>query len=255
MIRQLMLRMLRIFNKFGYNVTKKDENSSRDLINILKTPKVIFDVGSNRGQTISEYLHLFKDKNFVLHSFEPIPSLIAEQKEKFKNLDNIIYVNKVLSDKIGKILFNVNTFSDTSSMLQSNDEFLPDRYGNVYKTIEKLKIDATTIDIYCSENNITSIDLLKIDVQGAEIKVIQGAKRMLEEKNIKVIYCECLFLPFYKEQCYFGDIAHYLYEMGYRAYSSYNFGFNFKTGRVMQCDTIFVHQDFLKILPPLTIEN
>jgi hypothetical protein len=49
---------------------------------------------------------------------------------------------------------------------------------------------ATTLDIYCEERGIARIDLLKIDVEGAELQVLQGAQEMLRARRIGCVAFE-----------------------------------------------------------------
>lgn len=240
MLRSILLKINTFINSFGYSIVKKDENSFLDQSKIIENPKVIFDVGSNRGGTVTQYLQLFANAN--IYSIEPIADLLSFQKQKFYNNKRVNFVGKVFSDINGSVEFNINETSDTSSLLKSNTEFIPNRYGNVYKTFKTIEVEAIRLDEFCELNNIDKIDILKIDVQGAELKVLLGAEKMLKAGNIKLIYCECLFLPFYVGQCFFDDIVAYLNFIGYRLYSSYDFHFNSKTGKVMQCDSIFVHK-------------
>lgn len=59
-----------------------------------------------------------------------------------------------------------------------------------YMSFEKRTARVTTLDKYCADNNIERIDLLKIDVEGAEHLVLKGSTRMLSEKRIRVIQFE-----------------------------------------------------------------
>ena len=54
-------------------------------------------------------------------------------------------------------------------------------------------VDVDTIDLFCADNAIDCIDLLKIDVEGFEPQVLAGADRMLRESKIRFVYAECEF--------------------------------------------------------------
>jgi len=76
------------------------------------------------------------------------------------------------------------------------------------------KIIATTIDSYCQKHGIDNIDLLKIDVEGAEYQVLIGARRMLQEKRIG-----CCIFEFGQTTFDMGndpnEIENYLTQLGY----------------------------------------
>lgn len=51
--------------------------------------------------------------------------------------------------------------------------------------IKKVSVKCMTLDEYCKSNNVELIDFVKIDVEGAEKMVIEGASEMLKKKKIK----------------------------------------------------------------------
>ncbi len=81
-------------------------------------------------------------------------------------------------------LFVYNELDQRNSLhLNQAHDFNPD-------VLHKEKIRLTTLDNYVSENNIPQIDFLKIDVEGHETKVIEGASGLIEKRLIKCIQFE-----------------------------------------------------------------
>ena len=64
--------------------------------------------------------------------------------------------------------------------------------------VKKETVNVVTIDNFCKKNNIKKIDLLKIDTEGHEAEVLEGASKMLK-KNIKYILIEFHFSKLYKD--------------------------------------------------------
>jgi len=60
-----------------------------------------------------------------------------------------------------------------------------ENYGIYVRPDRTEKVVMTTIDRYCEKNDISQIDLLKIDVEGAEYQVLLGARSMLQHKRIR----------------------------------------------------------------------
>jgi hypothetical protein len=87
--------------------------------------------------------------------------------------------------------------------------------SEAHKKIGEVEITVTTLDLFCQQEKIESIDLLKTDCQGFDLRVMQGAKKMLSERRIKIIQCESLFVSEYEGQGWFYDLLHFLTDMGY----------------------------------------
>ena len=85
--------------------------------------------------------------------------------------------------------------------------------------------------------NIESIDILKIDVQGNEINVLKGAKQMLKEKRIKLIFTEISIAHNYKEQSEIEEIIKLLRKNEYKIFNF--FKMKHKKGRLIECDVLF----------------
>ena len=79
---------------------------------------------------------------------------------------------------------------------------------------EKVRID--TIDNYCRKNKILKIDLLKIDTQGYEDKILKGCKTMLKNKCITAIEVEVVFSNVYNKTNNISDLEKYLVPNNFR---------------------------------------
>ena len=195
---------------------------------------VIFDVGSNRGDTTSKYLDLFP--NATIHAFEPF----ADSYEIFNKLhkENLnVNLNKyALSSNIGRAILNINKSIDTNSILESKK--IGANSDKSCVSVGRIEIETNTIDNYCMQNNITAIDILKIDVQGSEIEVLKGALNILKKGNIKLIYIETYFEQQYINQPLFHDIAKLLYKYNFVLQDIYDPYFS--KNNMLWCDSIFI---------------
>lgn len=197
--------------------------------------KVIFDVGANRGQTTRKYLELFSDA--VIHSFEPIHNFM-QYYDGYKSNKRVVFNPIGLSDKEGEVEFFLNKSLDTSSILASAK--INANSDDSCKTVSKISIKTISIDQYCERNKIDAIDILKLDVQGAELAILQGAQRMLAENKIGVIYTESYFKQQYLNQPLFYDIAKYLNSFGFFLEDIYEPYYNHNL--LLWCDSIFVKE-------------
>ena len=111
------------FNKLGYDLKKIDKDFTNiDLEDLLKTKinenPIIFDVGGNKGQSVTKYKKIFK--NPIIHTFEPIKSQFNIINEKFKNDKNVKLNNYALGEIIGEKDFNITAQTGASSFNKIN---------------------------------------------------------------------------------------------------------------------------------------
>jgi FkbM family methyltransferase len=229
----LKQKIVRFFKLFGLNISAlKLEKSFKDQKRLLKPKTVwtVFDAGANRGQTTAKYLNLFpKAKIFA---FEPFPPVFESFKDYFVNYSRVSPEPFALSDTDGEENFFTNENHYTNSLLNAKE-------GNHIKNIGQIKVRTKRLDTYCEEQNRKHIDVLKMDVQGGEMKLLKGAERMLRDKSIDIIYTEVWFKPDYTGQPLFKDIKSYLNESGYTVYSLYNKNYD-KDGNLVCADAIFI---------------
>jgi len=243
-----------LINILGFILVKKEENAFKDLRQFFDNhgePLIIFDIGSNKGEIISEFHKIFRKA--TIHSFEAIPDLFNYQKAKFSGYSKTVFNQVVVSDRTGSVDFYINNFEDTSSILPKNADVVPDRYGNVLDIKEVIKVRSISLNEYVIKSKIDNVDLIKMDIQGAELMALKGASELLEKGMIKVLYLETMFIPLYSEQPLFNDITSFLIKHNYSLVYIYNVQFNFKTGRLLQCDSVFVHNSLKNLYPKISL--
>ena len=163
------------------------------LKNILsgKEIKIVFDVGASTGG----YSKMIKQilPGAKIYAFEPNPDVYKILKKNL-NGSGIKSFNTGLSDKKGTGL--LWDFADDAELKISQP--FSNFASNIKGVIEKLhgqkskaiKVKLTTIDTFCENKKIEKINLLKIDTEGSELKVLQGARRMLKSDKIDMVLFE-----------------------------------------------------------------
>ena len=176
----------------------------RNLNNILLklNLKIIFDVGAHKGEFSSNILKYFRSPK--IYAFEPQSEIYLELKKNFYKSKNFFPYNKALSDKNKKKRLNINMKSSTSTFSRYNKNSKWRKFKEFLLTGSKKSsflrseiVNVVSIDSFCKKRNIDKIDLLKIDTEGHEAKVLKGATRMLK-KNIRYILIEFHFSKIYK---------------------------------------------------------
>jgi len=145
---------------------------------------IIFDVGANIGDYSKKILECFSAQKIQLYSFEP--SLAFEKlKTNIGNKKDVQIINSGLGEKSSTIkLF----YDEPGSSLASLYKRRLYHFNINFDKYEEVKI--TTIDEFCSLNHIEQIDFLKLDVEGHELKVLEGGRNLLEKGKIKFIQFE-----------------------------------------------------------------
>ena len=167
----------------------------RRSLRILSEPDfqdVILDVGGNRGQSVKFFRKLFT--NIPIYSYEPSPRIFEILKSL--SVHNFHAFNFGISSKNGEEVFYESLLDEASTFE------LPNLDSDWHKTKSrvlgvapnemyiKTKVQIKTLDTIVEENQIMSIFLLKIDVEGHEFAVLSGAKDTLGKKMIKNIQIE-----------------------------------------------------------------
>lgn len=154
----------------------------------LREGMIVFDVGANIGELTLLFSRLVA--NGKVHAFEASHSTydrleaICHTAQK----SNVVLNHLALSNQNGNIRLNV--YEDSLSAFNSQAVRPMKNYGLDIEPVGIEESPATTVDEYCERNNIDRIDLLKIDVEGAELQVMQGSRRMLDSRRIASLIFE-----------------------------------------------------------------
>ena len=181
-------------------------------------PLVIIDAGANVGQSIFTFRSVFQEP--VIHAFEPGVETFAELERRTSSLPGLRLNNCGLGSHHGLMEFVQNSHSDMSSFLEPADEC----WGTIQ---ERRKTLVRTLDEYCTEQNLSSIDILKSDTQGFDLEVIKGAEEMLRRNAIHFIFVEITLWGLYKGAPGIEEIYSFLTERGFSLVSFYQFHYHY----------------------------
>ncbi len=143
-----------------------------------------------------------------------------------------------IANTTGTREFYVNYPRESSSLLLCA-KFARRYYPIDVKRKSKIEVSVTTIDDFCSDNAIYKIDILKMDIQGAELITLQGATEKLKQGLIAIIYTEVMFVPHYEGGPVFYEVCNFLSNYGYTLFDIYN-NFHARNGQLSYGDAIFV---------------
>ena len=200
-----------------------------------KNELIIFDVGAYIGDIAVTYKKMFPQS--TIHCFEPFP----DSFQKLNNLcrDESIKAHQIaFSNKKGKTTFHTNVDLSCNSLLPPTEGEFKCYSAKSIKDGE-IQVDTDTIDNFCVDAGISGIDILKLDVEGAEVKVLEGASKMLSHQVIKLIYSEVMFIPHYTGGCLFHELAAFLDKYGYTLLNFYHLR-SAKNGQLRWGNAIFL---------------
>ena len=145
---------------------------------------VYVDIGANVG-LLSGQIKAGRPHS-ECHLFEADRKIFSRLKRNFElnRPDSVTLNHAAVSDKSGQRVVFHSSFESTESGWGRLANAMSDQPG------EKQEVISIAIDDYLSQNQISGVDLMKIDVEGAEEKVILGAQRSMREKRIRAIVCE-----------------------------------------------------------------
>jgi FkbM family methyltransferase len=197
---------------------------------VSQDAKVVFDVGAERGRYSTRYLRMFPEAR--VYAFEPAPVALSVLRGLERDEERLEVVPAAVCDVTGKITFHVGAADVTSSLLEFMDTDTPD-----HTETQAVTVMGITVDDFCQENDIDYIDLLKLDVQGAEMLALRGTWQMIRKQKVGAIFTELLYYPRYRGQCWHYEVSKFLNDYGYRLHSLFP---TYKYGKLLFADGVFV---------------
>lgn len=226
----------------GYELGKVPNHPGRDYFDDIRklvgVPAILFDVGANEGQSVTEFMRAFPETQ--MHSFEPFPEAFHLLEKTAAPFPGVRVNRMAMGEKPGQADLFLNAKSVTHSLLPATRDsggFWEE--AEVLQTQRKVPVPVTTLDHYCQEQKISRIDLLKIDTQGFDLRVLRGGQGLLAAKQIRSIFLELNLVPFYDGQSRPGETLDFPTDLGYRLVGFYN-NHHHQNRFIKWCDALFI---------------
>jgi FkbM family methyltransferase len=171
----------------------------------------VIDGGANRGSFTDAFLQLHQPKRIVL--VEAIPDLAAKLRARYAGKAGISVVAAALSDRNGNAPFEINR-SDASSSLLAIDPRNLEWFGRDLRVARTVQVPTVTLPALMDAQGLQTVDLLKLDLQGAERMVLTAAEAVLD--RIRVIYTEVFFERLYADAWLFLEMNEFLASRGFK---------------------------------------
>lgn len=146
----------------------RDDEVLRALIRSLPADANCVDVGANMGHILAAMVKSCPDGRHV--AFEPVPDLARDLRRRFPRVD---VRGEGVADAPGRTSFTVVPDKPTRSGISATLDL------TVEAAVEEIEIEVTTLDEALPADYVPA--LVKVDVEGGELEVLLGARRVLEE--------------------------------------------------------------------------
>jgi FkbM family methyltransferase len=226
-------------NRFGLDIKRynKSDTEFGNLCKMLTQSHIdqVIDVGANTGQFAQELrAHGYTGE---IISFEPTSDAWNVLIENSKNDTKWRVAHRCAVGNIdGKSEINISSNSVSSSLLEMDKQHLDAAPDSFY--LAKETVELCTLDTHFRNNgSLSKASFLKIDTQGYEINVLQGAASILP--HVKGIQIELSLVKLYEGQMTYKNLIELLESDGYEIWSVIPGFINKSTGRMLQFDAIF----------------
>jgi len=186
---------------------------------------VVFDVGAGIGKYAKQYVKLFPSAK--VYAFEPSQN----QLRILSSIEGVTPVNAAVLNIDGWTTFNM---AGSKWYLNSVLGFVE---GWIRGGTVAVEVPILTLDNFCEDQGIKTVDLLKIDIQGAELLALKGAQGLLSEGRIRLINSELQYQYRYKGQCWHYEVCAELARYGFYLHTLYPV---YQNGRLLRANGIFV---------------
>lgn len=234
----------RVIRAFGYDVRRYHPNSSEAsrFSRMLKYHRInlCLDVGANIGQA-GLYFRNYLDYRGRIVSFEPMEEAYASLCAVSKN-DKLWKVAPrcAIGSRNGEIEINISSNSVSSSilpMLEAHGVAAPESRYEARETVPLKTLDTAALPYL----NPESRTFLKVDTQGYELHVLEGASNIIS--SIVGVALEVSLIPLYAGQQLMPEVVDYMAKIGFFLWGVAPAFVVAQSGRTLQFDAIFFRGD------------
>jgi FkbM family methyltransferase len=228
-IKKILKQILRLAGGFYMSRMRSD---MEDVMSHLKKqgvyPKTVFDIGVADGTP--DLYQAFSDSHFVL--IEPLKEFERDMVS-ISSQYQMEYVVAAASDEAGSMTFNVHPDLCGSSMLQETEGAHVDGEARTVPTVR--------LDTLAKERSLEAPYLIKVDVQGGELKVLAGATGILAQTDAVIL--EVSLFGFFVGGPQFADIISAMKAYNFVVYEIFDARNRPLDGALAQVDILFVRED------------
>ncbi len=223
---------MRIFEQSAYSMMRGF---------LVARPKpVILDIGAHVGSESVAIRSAFPDS--VVYAFEPSRESFVKLSGTAEITPGLKPIHAAVSDHEGEAVISIARNPELNSLLAMSAQGVR-QWGASAETVERERVRVRTLDAWAEETGVARIDAMKIDVQGAELRVLRGAERVL--KNVAAVYAEALIAELYDGCATLSDIDIHLRERGFVFHQIHSMFMKGPEQQLSHVDALWVRADIL----------
>jgi FkbM family methyltransferase len=177
-----------------------------------RTLRTAFDVGANVGQTTQAITARFPGAR--VHAFEPVAATFTTLQRNTGHLDAVVTHRLALSDRNGSAVMTAAPDSPLNRFVSSTT-------GAESAPTER--VDTQTLDRFCADHAIDRVDLLKVDAEGADLAVFQGAAGVFRDQRVAFVFAEVGFDRHDSGHVHLAVLFEHLTAAGFEPYAFYDY--------------------------------
>jgi len=207
-------------------------------------PGALLDIGAHVGAFATSLAR--KLPGIPIHAFEPTPASATRLRATVRHCPAISVHETAISSLVGTQHLFLNSNEQTNSLRENgdaNNRF----FGSQTAHYASVPVQTTTLDAWMEQHAPGTPLFIKADIQGAELSLIEGGRRTLENSTA-VFFSEASLAPLYEDagdlfqihEALTSSLPFVLLDI-YRTYRNGN-------GRAMWTDAMWIHKDYLSLI-------
>jgi len=239
-MKMLINRMLRMLGmELRKYMPESSDMARMNRLFLYNQIDLVLDVGANKGQ----YAKYLREAGYAgrIVSFEPLSTAYAALlKASKKDPRWDVAPRAAIGNKDGEIKINISKNSESSSALPIHELHVQASPNSAYIDSEIVKLYKLDSIAEHYLNDTYQAIYLKMDVQGFELQVLEGASRILP--RVKMLQLELSLVPLYQGEPLIRTMLEKVDALGYELYAVIPGFTDMKSGRLLQLDGIFIQK-------------
>jgi len=250
MKKYLKKNIKKVFRKFGFDLVKiknskptvtkivmqyDKSNLLHNFYSVLKkqnyNPVVVYDIGANKGSWTADCLEFFPEATYYL--FEPQINLKKDIDALSLNKKNIQLFSVGVGNTTGELLFTIRERDDSCTFILSESEAKQ-------QGLEQIKVPIVELDGFAIEKNLKPPSILKIDAEGLDLEVLEGAKKLVQNAEIIMIEVGVMNNTFKNSVL---NVMNYLDEAGFRLFDITDLNRPYRNKVLWLCEFVFIKKN------------